>query len=140
MLIKINKIKYSYNNIKINYNFFLKNKLLFFKVQSLILKEKDFKQLFNISKFSFLRNNLLCIFINDSKLFLDIIKILENKIIFYSYKNCFSNMINNLDIIDEYNKYNTNYVYIQLILKKIIIKIIILLLFLLVSIIKYIKK
>ena len=49
-------------------------------------------------------------------------------------------MINNLDVIDEYNKYNTNYVYIQLILKKIIIKIIILLLFLLVSIIKYIKK
>ena len=155
MLIKINKIKYSYNKIKIsnlfmnnkfiiyiklNYNFFLKNKLLFYKVQSLILKEKDFKQLFNISKFSFLRNNLLCIFINDSKLFLDIIKILENKIIFYSYKNCFSNMINNLDVIDEYNKYNTNYVYIQLILKKIIIKIIILLLFLLFSIIKYIKK
>jgi len=155
MLIKINKIKYSYNKIKIsnlfmnnkfiiyiklNNNFFLKNKLLFYKVQSLILKEKDFKQLFNISKFSFLRNNLLCIFINDSKLFLDIIKILENKIIFYSYKNCFSNMINNLDVIDEYNKYNTNYVYIQLILKKIIIKIIILLLFLLVSIIKYIKK
>jgi hypothetical protein len=156
MLIQLNnnKLKYSYNKLKINnlflnnkfiiyinlnYNFFLKNRLLNYKVQSLVFKKKEFKQLFNLSKFSFLRNNLLCIFINDNKSFIDIIKLLENKTIFYSYKNCFSNMIFNLDIINEYNKYNINYVYIQLILKKIKIKIIILILFFLFSIIKCIK-
>jgi hypothetical protein len=157
MLIQLNsnKLKNSYNKIKIsnlfsnnkfiiyinlNYNFFLKNRLLNYKVHSLILGKKEFKQLFNISKFSFLRNNLLCIFINDNKLFIDIIKLLEKKTIFYSYKNCFSNIILNLDIINEYNKYNINYIYIQLILKKIKIKIIILILLFLFSIIKYIKK
>jgi hypothetical protein len=156
MLIQVNsnKLKYSYNKLKINnlflnnkfiiyinlnYNFVLKNRLLNYKVQSLILKKKEFKQLFNLSNFSFLRNNLLCIFINDNKSFIDIIKLLEKKTIFYSYKNCFSNMIFNLDIINEYNKYNINYVYIQLILKKIKIKIIILILFFLFSIIKCIK-
>ena len=150
-----NIISSSYEKIKIN-NLFLNNKFIIFinldynilfkniflnnKVHSLILKEKYIKLLFEIPNFSFLRNNLLCIFINHSKIFINIIQLLEKKQFFYSYKNCLSNMIINSIIIEEYNKYNMNFIYIQLILKKIKLKIIILLLFFLISIIKYIKK
>jgi hypothetical protein len=90
--------------------------------------------------FSFLNDNkLLCIFINDINIFINIINILENKQFLYSYKNCLSNIVLNSDVLNEYNKYQKNYTFIQFILKKIKIKIIILLLFLLVSLIKYIK-
>ena len=154
---KYNVLNISYKKLKINNLFlnskfiiyilvslknilFLKNSILSYNLLSLILKKKYLKALFNFSNFSFLsNNNCLCIFMNDYKNFFNIIKNLEDKQFYYSYKNCFSNLVININILEEFNKYNKNYIYIQFILKKIKIKIIILLLFLFLSIIKYIK-
>jgi hypothetical protein len=153
---KYNIIDISYKKVKINnlflYSkfiiyiikplnniFFLKNIILNHNLLSLNLKKKYIKSLFNYLNFSFLiNNNYLCIFINDNNKFLDIIKILENKQFYYSYKNCFSNLSISTILLEEYKKYNMNYIYIQFILKKIKIKIIIILLFFLLSIVKYI--
>lgn len=150
-----NSIEFSYRKNKINYfffnfkfiiyinihnNFILKNKILNNNVYNLMLKENYVKALFNIPYFSFLSNNkLLCIFTNDITLFLNIIKLLENKQFFYSYKNCLSNIILNFNVLLEFNKYNINYIYIQFIIKKIKIKIILLLFFFLFSLIRCIK-
>lgn len=121
------------------YNVELKHKILSYDVCNMILKKKYINNVFNSLNFSFLKNNLLCIFVNDSLLFINIIKILDNKEFFYSYKNSFSNITTNQIIIEEYKKYNNNLIYIHLLLKKIIIKIIFLLLFFLITIIKFIK-
>jgi hypothetical protein len=141
--IKINNLFLSFKfiiYINLNNQFHLKNKIINNDLYSLSLNEKYIKSIFNIPNFSFLRNNnLLCIFINDKNKFIDIIKLLENKQFFYSYKNCISNFVINLNVLDEYQKYNTNYIYIQFILKKIKIKILFLFLFFLISIIKCIK-
>jgi len=141
--IKINNLFLSFKfiiYINLNNQFHLKNKIINNDLYSLSLNEKYIKSIFNIPNFSFLRNNnLLCIFINDKNKFIDIIKLLENKQFLYSYKNCLSNIIFNYEILNQYNKYNKNYIFIQFILKKIKIKIIIILLFLLVSLIKNIK-
>jgi hypothetical protein len=119
---------------------FLKNKLINNDLFSLILKEKYINNLFNIPHFSFLKNNnYLCIFIDNVIMFIDIIKILENKLFFYIYNKSISNLTNNFIILTQYNKYEKNYIYIQFILKKLKIKIIILLFLFLISIIKYIK-
>lgn len=150
----INVINSNYNKKKINYFFlnfsyiiyinadninYIKNKLFFNNIFSICLKKSQIKSIFTLP-FSFLNDNkLLCIFIKDIKLFINIIKVLENKQFFYSYKNCLSNIVFNYNILNEYNKYNENYIFIQFILNKIKIKIIILLLFLLISLINYIK-
>jgi len=148
---KYNVINISYNKLKINNLFLtskfiiyvisplknLKNQILNYNLLSLNLEKKYIKALFNI--FFFRNNNYLCIFINDIKNFINIIKFLEDKQFYYSYKNCFSNLVKNNNILEEFNKYNINYIYIKFILKKIKIKIIILLLFFLILIIKYIK-
>jgi hypothetical protein len=126
-----------YIAISLKNTYFLKNAILNYNLLSLNLEKKYIKSLFNYLNFSFLiNNNYLCIFINDNNKFLDIIKILENKQFYYSYKNCFSNLIINTILLEEYKKYNMNYIYIQFILKKIKIKIIIILLFFFLSIIK----
>lgn len=118
----------------------LKNFLLNNNILSFSLKNRNIKSLFNLSYFSFLNNgNFLCILINESFSFINIIKYLNDKQFFYSYKNCLSNISSSYNIIKEYNKYNLNYIYIQFFIKKIKIKIIILFLFLLVSLVKYIK-
>lgn len=151
----VNVIYSNYNKKKINYFFlnfnyiiyinanninFIKNQLFRYNIFSIYLKKNQIKSIFTMPFFSFLNDNkLLCIFINDVNIFINIINILENKQFFYSYKNCLSNIILNSDILNEYNKYYKNYIFFQFILKKIKIKIIILLLFLLVSLIKYIK-
>lgn len=153
--LKCNIIDISYKKIKINYLFlnnlyiiyvdlnydsYLKNKILNYNLFSLILKEKYIKALFNLPNFSFLRNNqFLCIFVNNTTIFIDIIKNLNNKTFFFSYKNYLSNIVTNINILEEYNKYNMNFIYLQLILKKIKIKVIILLLFFLISLVNYIK-
>ena len=126
--------------IFINNNYFLKNLILKYKLCSLILEKKYIKSLFDIPSYYFFKNNqILCVFLNDWLKFLDIIKILENKYIFFLYKKCLSNLMDNLTFLNIYNKYNNNFIYIQLLLNKIKVKIIILLLFFLISIIKYIK-
>jgi len=151
----INVINSNFNKKKINYFFFnfkyiiyinidnmnyIKNKLFYYNIFSIFLKKNQIKSIFTIPFFSFLNDNkLLCIFINDIKIFINIIKVLENKQFFYSYKNCFSNIVFNYNILNEYNKYNENYTFIQFILNKIKIKIILLFLFLLISLIKNIK-
>ena len=151
----INVINSNFNKKKINYFFFnynyiiyinidninyIKNKLFDYNIFSICLKKNQIKSIFTIPFFSFLNDNkLLCIFINDIKIFINIIKILENKQFFYSYKNCFSNIVFNYNILNEYNKYNENYTFIQFTLNKIKIKIILLFLFLLISLIKNIK-
>ena len=151
----INVINSNFNKKKINYFFFnfkyiiyinidnmnyIKNKLFYYNIFSIFLKKNQIKSIFTIPFFSFLNDNkLLCIFIKDIKIFINIIKVLENKQFFYSYKNCFSNIVFNNTIINEYNKYNENYIFIQFTLNKIKIKIITLLLFLLISLIKNIK-
>jgi hypothetical protein len=147
-------IKISYQKLKINYLFLnskfiiyipfnnmysLKNKILIYNLTNFILNKKYIKSLFSFLNFSFLRNNnCLCVFINNNNNFIDIINVLEYKQFYYSYKSSFSNLNVNTNVLEEYNKYNVNYIYIQFILKKIKIKIIILLLFFLISIIKYI--
>jgi len=151
----INVINSNFNKKKINYFFFnfkyiiyinidnmnyIKNKLFYYNIFSIFLKKNQIKSIFTIPFFSFLNDNkLLCIFINDIKIFINIIKVLENKQFFYSYKNCFSNIVFNYNILNEYNKYNENYTFIQFTLNKIKIKIILLFLFLLISLIKNIK-
>ena len=151
----INVIHSNYNKKKINFFFlnfdyiiyinanninYIKNHLLNYNIFSIFLKKNQIKSIFAMPFFSFLNDNkLLCIFINDIKIFINIINILENKQFLYSYKNCLSNIIFNYEILNQYNKYNKNYIFIQFILKKIKIKIIIILLFLLVSLIKNIK-
>src|ERR1700748_1766150 len=148
----INVINSNFNKKKINFFFlnfnyiiyininYIKNKLFFFNIFSIFLKKSQIKSIFTIPFFSFINDNkLLCIFINDIKTFINVIKVLENKQFFYSYKNCFSNVVFNYNILNEYNKYNENYIFIQFTLNKIKIKIIILLLFLLISLIKNIK-
>ena len=151
----INVINSNFNKKKINYFFFnfkyiiyinidnmnyIKNKLFYYNIFSIFLKKSQIKSIFTIPFFSFLNDNkLLCIFINDIKIFINIIKVLENKQFFYSYKNCFSNVVFNYNILNEYNKYNENYTFIQFTLNKIKIKIILLFLFLLISLIKNIK-
>jgi hypothetical protein len=153
--VKFNIINTSYKKIKINNLFFinkfviyikfyeinsLKNKFLNYNIINFILNDKYIKVLFNLPNFAFLRGEgLFCLFIDNIIVFINIIKIIEKKQFFYSYKNCFSNIVNGYEILNDYNKYNMNYIYIQFILKKKIIKIIILLLFFLIYIIKYIK-
>ena len=153
--LRLNIVNINYKKIKINYNFLnhkyiifinneklnnLKNYLLEKNILSFFLKDFYIKCLFNLPSFSFLRNgNFLCIFINDTISFINIIKNLNNKQLFYSYNNCLSNIIINSEILKEYEKYNMNYIYIQFILKKIKIKIILLFLFFLISLIKCIK-
>jgi hypothetical protein len=152
---KLNVININCKKIKINFLFltfkfiifinpinylFLKNKLINNDLYSLILKEKYIKNLFNIPHFSFLRNNnYLCIFIDNVSMFVNIMEILENKLLFFIYNKNISNITTNFTILIQYNKYNKNYIYIQFILKKIKIKIIILLFLFLISIIKYMK-
>jgi hypothetical protein len=152
---KLNGININYKKIKINYFFltfkfiifinlsnylFLKNKLINNNLFSLFLKEKYINNLFNRRHFSFLKNNnYLCIFIDNVIMFIDIIKILENKLFFFIYNKSISNITSNFTILTQYNKYKENYIYIQFILKKLKIKIIILLFLFLISIIKYIK-
>lgn len=149
-LIGISYKKLKINNFILNYkfiifldlskDFFFKDKIINNNFISLILEEKYIKSLFNIFNFSFLRNSsFLCIFINDIHKFINIMKLLEYKQFLYSYKNSISNIVNSSIILEEYNKYDNNFVYIQLILEKIKIKIIILLLFFLVSLVKNIK-
>jgi hypothetical protein len=149
-----NVINSNFNKKKINYFFlnfnyiiyinvnnlnYIKNKLFLNNVFSIFLKKNQIKSMFTLP-FSFLNDNkLLCIFINNIKEFINVIKVLENKQFFYSYKNCFSNIVSNYNVLNEFNKYNENYIFIQFILNKIKIKIIILFLFLLISLIKYIK-
>jgi hypothetical protein len=134
--LNFNYIIYISNN-NVNY---IKNQLFHYNISSFFLKKNEIKSIFVMPFFSFLNDNkLLCIFINDINIFINIINILENKQFLYSYKNCLSNIVLNSDVLNEYNKYQKNYTFIQFILKKIKIKIIILLLFLLVSLIKYIK-
>lgn len=151
----INVINFNHEKIKIN-NLFLSNKFIIFidainfyylkniilnnNVLSLILRKRIIKVLFNLFSFSFLRNNnYLCIFINDLKSFINIINNLDNKQFFFLYKGNISNITTQLSILNDYNKYNKNYIYIQLIIKKIKIKIIFILIFFIISLIKYIK-
>jgi hypothetical protein len=153
--VNVNIINYNYKKIKINYFFsnfnfiiyfknekinFLKNKLSNYNIFSLILNNKFIKSLFKIPNFSFLKgDNLLCIFINDIKLFINIIQILEKVDIFYSYKNSYSNITNTFQILNDFNKYNFNFSIIQFIIKKLIIKIILIINFFILSFIINIK-
>ena len=153
--VNINIINNNYNKIKINYVFsnfnfiiylknekifYLKNKLSNYNVFSLILNNKFIKSLFKIPNFSFLKgDNFLCIFIDDIKLFINIIQILEKVDIFYSYKNSYSNITNTFKILNDFNKYNFNFSIIQFIIKKLIIKIILIINFFIISLIKNIK-
>src|SRR3954453_23072639 len=100
---KLHTININYKKIKINNyflnskfiiyinlsnNFIFKNKIINYDLYSLILKENYIKSLFNIFHFSFLRNNnYLCIFINNIITFINVIILLENKLLFFSYKN-----------------------------------------------------
>src|SRR5690349_5870016 len=62
----------------------LKNILLNNNISSFFLKANYIKSLFSLPVFSFLRNgNLLCILINEESSFINIIRILENKYLFY---------------------------------------------------------
>ena len=153
--LKLNKINISYKKIKINdffsnYKFILyvkindiflfKNKISYLNILSIYLNNYYIKSLFKMPNFSFLKGEkFLCIFLNDFKDFIDVVKILENLKLHYSYKNSFSNLIMNSVILEECKKYNNNFYYIILILKNIIIKIIILLLYFLISLIKIIE-
>jgi len=150
-IISSNYKKKKINNLFLNFNYIIyinvdndtikniKNKLFIYNIFSIFLKKNQIKSIFTIPFFSFLNDNkLLCIFIKDIKTFINIINSLENKQFFYSYKNCLSNVVFNYNILNEYRKYNENYIFIQFILNKIKIKIVILFLFLLISLIKYI--
>jgi hypothetical protein len=150
--IKLNIINISYNKIKINENFSNYKIIIYIKINnifllknkisnlSIFLKNSYIKSLFKIPNFFFLKGErFFCIFINDFKEFLYVVKNLENFKFYYSYKNSFSNLIMNNKILEEFNKYNNNNFYIIFILKKIIIKIIILLLFFSIFLIKYIE-
>src|ERR1700760_924728 len=146
--VNINIINNNYNKIKINYVFsnfnfiiylknekifYLKNKLSNYNVFSLILNNKIINSLFLKG------DNFLCIFIDDIKLFINIIQILEKVDIFYSYKNSYSNITNTFKILNDFNKYNFNFSIIQFIIKKLIIKIILIINFFIISLIKNIK-
>lgn len=145
----------SYNKIKVNNSFLsykyiiffnadkvysLKNFLLNNDIVSVSLKNKDIKSLFDLPYFSFLNNgDFLCILIKDVSSFISTINYLNDKQFFYSYKYSLSNITFGHNVLKEYYKYNSNYVYIQFFIKKLKIKIIILFLFFLISLIKYIK-
>lgn len=90
--------------------------------------------------FLFLKSSqYLCLFINDLETFINITKSLDNKFIFYSYKNRLSNVMKSTELLTLLNIYNNNYIYIQFILKKIKIKVIILLFLFLITFTHYIK-
>lgn len=153
--INIEKININYRKLKIrefiiNSNFiifcnlndvlFLKNKLLSENIPSLTLKKKYIKALFQQPNFSFLEGEgFFCIFIKNVEKFLDIINNLENKEFSYSYKNSLSNYSSTYKIIQEYKKYNKNYVFLQFFFFKKKLKIIILLYFFSTSLIRFIK-
>jgi len=141
-----NKINYLFLYSKfiifqnVNDIFYLKTFLLKYNIFSLILKERQIKALFNLLNFSFLRGGqYLCVFINNLDLFLNILKVSADKQIFYSYKNNLSNIIPCSGILNFFNKYNNNYIFIFFILKKIKIKVIILLFLFLILFTLYIK-
>lgn len=127
-------------NVKVNDLSYLKTIFLKYNISSLILKKKDIKDIFSIPSFLFLKGGqYICGFVNDETTFLSIIKAFENKKIFYSYKKNLNNIITCTDILDIYNKYNNNYIYIQFILEQIKIKVIILLFLFLITFTQYMK-
>jgi hypothetical protein len=127
-----------YKQLKNKEMYQLKNTLYEFKVASKILLKKDKNKLFN-SDFSFLSNNLFCIFINDITNFNKICNILsfKNIIFFYSFKKKISNLVNNI------NKLNfiggKVFITIHFIIYKLILNIILLILYLILILIKYIN-
>jgi hypothetical protein len=141
-----NKINYLFTHSKfiifqhITDIFYLKTLFLKYSIFSLILKERQIKVLFNLPNFSFLRGGqYLCAFVDDLDIFLNILKTLGDKPIFYSYKKILSNLIPSSWIVDSFNQYYSNYISILFILKKIKIKVIILFFFFLISFTVYIK-
>jgi hypothetical protein len=127
-------------NVKANDVFNFKMIFLKHNIFSLIFKEKEIKDLFDFVSFSFLRGGQYLIgFINDIDIFLSVVKFFENKSFYFSYKKCLNNVIGFLDVLDYFNKYNNNYIYIQFFLEKKKIKVIILLFFFLISFTQYIK-
>ena len=153
--INLNVIDLNYNKIKINYLFlnynyiiflnkkiFLKFKNFFLNLNiiSINIKKSYINFLFEVPNFNFLKGeNVFCIFINNIEEFINTVKILNNIQFFYIYKKSFSNLINNFQILEEFNKYNKNSFIIQFFLKKKIIKLFLLFFFLLISVIKYMK-
>ena len=160
IFIKNNKMNLSlinrcYNKLKINnlfliYDFiifikieqivFLKNKILNNDIFSLGLQNSIIKTIFKLPNYSFLKGgSFYCIFIKDIQNLINILNILKQKEFFYSFKHCLSNIVIGEIILKQYYKYNMNYIYIQFILKKLIIKIFLIIFFFLISLIKNIK-
>lgn len=153
--VNLNIININYNKILINYLFSHYKYIIFIKINNLLkfknlllrnniisfhLKKTYLKSVFEISNFKFLKGkDFFNIFTNDLKEFLYIVTLFEKKEFYYTYKNSFSNLITNNQIIEQFNNYNKNYVYIQFFIKLIVIKIILLLILFLFSFIKYIK-
>ena len=117
----------------------ISNQIIKKSYTKLFFKKKDIKNVFDSFFFFKGNNKILCIFLKNDIKFINVVSFLEIKQFFYSYKNCFSNIVLSSNILKEYEKYKDNYIYIQFILKKIKIKIILLFLFLFISFIKNIK-
>jgi len=116
----------------------LKNDLLKEDVRCLVVNSKYIKRLFVVN-FFFLSSFIMLICVSNLKQFLNIIKILSNIKFFYSFKNCFSNIINNNILFEQNNSIKFYYVYIHYIIFKLILNIIIILLYLLISMVKLIN-
>jgi len=131
-------IFFNYNKLSNLMLLNLKNELLKENVRCLVVNSKYIKRLFLVN-FFFLSSFIIMICINNLKQFLNIIKILSNIKFFYSFKNCFSNIINNNILFEQYKFIKFYYIYIHYIIFKLILNIIIILLYLLISVIKLIK-
>lgn len=116
----------------------LKNELYELNVVSKIILNKDKKKLFN-SNFKFLGSHLFCIFIENFDSFIKICNILFMKkiLFFYSFKNKFSNLLENTNQLDILG--GKVFITIHFIIYKLILNIVILLLYSILILIKYIN-
>jgi len=131
-------IFFNYNKLSNLMLLNLKNELFKENVRCLIVNAKYIKRLFVVN-FFFLSSFIIMICVNNLKQFLNTIKILSNIKFFYSFKNCFSNIINNNILLEQYKFIKFYYIYIHYIIFRLILNIIIIILYLLISLIKLIS-
>jgi len=82
----------------------------------MVIKAKYIKILFSNS-FTFFKSSCMCIFINNIKQFLNIIKILKNLTFFYSFNKCFSNITNTVLLLNQHNIYEYYIIFHYIIFK-----------------------
>ena len=115
----------------------LKNEISNQGCVSLVLNRKYINKIFS-NYFNFLSSHTFCIFISDFNKFLNVVKLLNNIIFFYSFKKKFSSALNKNTILNQLEKYK-NFQVFHYIIFKIIYNIIILILYYITLIVKYLK-